>query len=379
MLLVVIVVSLSGSKPELPKLVSRNDGLVPIQQETRHPVEEKQEPGSKQNQAKPETVDHAKLQARLLGELRGHKGGATYFFMQWSPDGSKLASASPDGTVRVWDPATFKQSALLPVKTPTAIAWRPDGNELAIGSMDHPIRFWDPQTDRSAFVDDGMPGGIINGLSWKPDGSLLAAAQAGNRGGSANCQVVLLDPKKGAVVKTLPYGRRFAVFSPDGARLACDGPNSEIHLLNGATFASALELEMPTDRHAPLRHLAFSEDGHYLLSYCNEFGRLWDASNGKELQLVKRRFIPLPNVAWKPKSRVFSTTNSEGLVFHDCVTRASCSIPISNMVPATVIAWRPDGWVLATADPRTWVIQLWGLYDGQSQSGNDTGQGSRRN
>ena len=63
----------------------------------------------------------------------------------WSPDGRMLASAGGSyRTVRLWDPATGEQLAVLEGHTDyvSSVAWSPDGRTLASGSRDDTVRLW---------------------------------------------------------------------------------------------------------------------------------------------------------------------------------------------------------------------------------------------
>ena len=92
---------------------------------------------------------------KLLDVLSGHDGPIAD--LAFSAANGKLASASWDGTARVWEvykPGTSAEVFSHPADV-LAVAWRPDGKQLATSSREGVIHFWNPETAR--------PDGTISG------------------------------------------------------------------------------------------------------------------------------------------------------------------------------------------------------------------------
>ena len=80
---------------------------------------------------------------RVLQTLIGHTADVTC--AAFSPDGRRLATASFDRTIKLWDTATGRDVFTLRGHTAgvVALAFSPDGNRIASGGIDHTARVWD--------------------------------------------------------------------------------------------------------------------------------------------------------------------------------------------------------------------------------------------
>lgn len=134
--------------------------------------------------------------AQLLEQLSGHTKPLSALAFG-GPAGSILASASWDGTVRLWDfVATKARSDVLKHSTDIlAIAFSPDGATLCASALDGTISLWDVQMAEQVGMIDGRKdvaggkrasgqpsarndssGQSFRALSFSADGELLLAA-----------------------------------------------------------------------------------------------------------------------------------------------------------------------------------------------------------
>ena len=112
--------------------------------------------------------------------LRGGGGGNAVSLpdsVAFSPDGTRIATASADGTAKVWDAATGQELFTLVGHTRgvTSVVFSPDGTQIATGSADKTARVWEAATGKLLQTLLGHTEGVTS-VAFSPDGTHLAAA-----------------------------------------------------------------------------------------------------------------------------------------------------------------------------------------------------------
>ncbi|MEG4070857.1 AAA-like domain-containing protein, partial [Microcoleus sp. Pol11C2] len=241
----------------------------------------------KQLDASAETTKH--IRARVIAALQqavsavkqrnnleGHSNSV--WSVAFSPDGKRLASASSDNTIQLWDLQSQKPIATLNGHSNAvrSVAWSPDGKRLASASSDHTIKLWNLQSQKPIATLIGHSSSVRS-VAWSPDGLTLASASSDN-----TIKLWNLQSQKPIATLTGHSSSVWSVaFSPDGLTLASVSYDSTIKLWN---LQSQKPIATLTGHSSSVYSLAWSPDGKRLASTSSDNTiKLWNLQSQKPI------------------------------------------------------------------------------------------------
>jgi eukaryotic-like serine/threonine-protein kinase len=286
------------------------------------------------------------------GVLSGHRGGVES--AAYSPDGTRIVTASGDSTARIWDARTGAELGVLYAngRRLNSAAYSPDGTRIVTASDDKTARLWDARTGAQLVL---LAGHLkdVNSAAYSPDGTRIVTA-------SDDKTARLWDVRTGASLAILSgHGDQViaATFSPDGSQIVTASGDKTARLWDARTGAQLIVLSGHTSF---VNSAFFSPDGtHIVTASADKTARIWDARSGAPLAVLSGHSHAVSSARYSPDgTHIVTAAFDKTARIWDARTGAEVAVLFGHRDRVHTAAYSPDGTRIVTAsDDKT--ARLW--------------------
>jgi len=280
-----------------------------------------------------------------LLDLIGHTDDVRH--ASWNGDASRIVTISKDGSVRLWDAESGDGLTLLRMEQGRAIysEWSEPGDGLLVILPDG-VHVWDVPAEEAALESLVLRSILTVGdetytfAAWSPGGDrIISTSDEG---------VFIWDAIGGQQLLELTGHTdrvSFAAWSPDGSVILTASGDNTVRVWEADTGRLSHILAA---HNAPVDFAAWNSDGNLILSASwDGTARVWDAISGKELAVVSGYFGEVRHVIWSSDDTQFMTTSWGGPVRVFAVPKgnspdSACAYAIRNLTFEEWEAYRGD-------------------------------------
>ncbi|WP_439625012.1 protein kinase domain-containing protein [Gemmata sp.] len=301
-----------------------------------------------------------------VATLAGHRDRVSG--VAFAPGGSSLATAGGDGIVRVWDLKTGQVARAFRghLRAANGVAYSPDGRRLASTSSDQTVKVWDPGADPQSTVLVA-PGPLV-GVAFGPGGTVVAASDRPEPGGPVRPTVTVWHPGGTKIDEVSTDGDRVVGMAAraDGSVVATGEQDGTVRLWSvgpAGTISPAFPI-LVLKTSPPAAALALSPDGTRIAAPAASNGpqdrvALWNLAAGKIVgRMAGDSSEKLRAATFGRGGTLLATARNRTVTLYNAADGTElASVPAHKQL-VSALAFSPDGQRLATAS-WDYTTRLW--------------------
>ena len=264
--------------------------------------------------------------------------------VEFSPDGERVVTASDDdGTAKVWNVTTGELLATIIHKYGVNdVEFSPDGERVATASYDGTAKVWNATT--SDLLATMIIEGGENAVEFSPHGERIATA---SRDGTAKVS----NATTGDPIATMIHGDWVSEveFSPDGERIATASRDGTAKVWNATTGDPIVTMTHGDE----VNVAAFSPHGEWIATASRDgTAKIWNATTGDLIATLSHEDM-VNDVEFSPDGEWVATASHDGTAkiwdatTGDLIATMTHEGPMEG--PVLDVEFSPDGEWVATA------------------------------
>ncbi len=287
--------------------------------------------------------------------LQGHQGWVNS--VSFSPDGKTLASASSDGTIKLWSREGRELHTLTGHSSRVnSASFSPDGQIIASASEDKTIKLWSREGKELKTLNGHSD--WVNSASFSPDGQLIASASSDS--------TIKLWSIEGKELQTLNWTWDWVNsvnFSPDGQIIASASSYGTIKLWS----IKGKELQTLTGHSGRVISVGFSPNGQIIASGSEDNTiKLWSIE-GRELQTLTGHSGRVNSASFSPDGQTIASASRDNTIKLWSIEGRKLQTLTGHSGYVISVSFSPNGQMIASADSDG-TIKLWSIEGRELQT-----------